>query len=180
MNENNEKIIKECIKAKNIMHIERENIDYHVLEAIPVDMNNKFLLIQYIYDFYYDGFKLICLDDITSIKRGEIEKFHDKIVEEEEKTINIKDLVNVDIKEWKPFFQSIFETGKMIDIYLERKEEGRTFFVGKVVSVSESHLELLEIYPAGDWYKDTTSISYKDITMVSFNNNFCNMLEKYC
>ena len=180
MNENDKKIIKECILAKNIIHIEREDIDYHVLEAVPIDMNNKFLLIQYIYDFYFDGFKLVCLSDITSINRGETEKFHDKIVKEERNTINAENLVNVNIKNWKSFFQFIFETEKMIDISLERKEEGRTFFVGKVVSVSESSLEFLEVYPAGAWYKDTTSISYEDITMVSFNSNFCNMLGKYC
>jgi len=180
MIENNKKIVEECIISKNIIHIEREDIDYHVLEAIPIDINSKFLLFQYIYDFYFDGFKLICLDDITSIERGEIEKFHDKVVKEEEKTINAEEVSNINIKDWKSFFQSIFEIGKMIDISLEWKEKGRAFFVGKVVSVSESSLELLEVYPEGTWYKETTSISYEDITMVSFNSNFCNMLGKYC
>lgn len=69
---------------------------------------------------------------------------------------------------------------KMIDISLERVNKGRTFFVGKIVSVEKEFLKILEVDIVGNWYKDVTQIFYKNITLVSLANKYCEILNKYC
>ena len=32
----------------------------------------------------------------------------------------------------------------------------------------------------GNWYKDVTQIFYENITLVSFANRYCEILNKYC
>ena len=45
-------------------------------------------------------------------------------------------------------------------------DKGRTFFVGKIVSVKKEYLEILEVDIVGNWYKDVTKIFYENITLV--------------
>jgi len=74
----------------------------------------------------------------------------------------------------------MFDKRKMIDISLERVNKGRTFFVGKIVSVKKEYLEILEVDIVGNWYKDVAQIFCDNITLVSFANRYCEILNQYC
>lgn len=173
-----EDVIKSCIAQKKQMTIEREEIDEEPITAIPIMISQQLLLIHYLYDFYLDGYKVLCLADITEIERGEIEKFHDKIIEKE-KILDSLSVPNVSIGSWESFFNTIIKENRLIDISLENVLNRVSFFVGKVKVVGKNHLELLEIDGLGFYKKETTTIFYSDITLVSFGNRYSEFLNKY-
>lgn len=148
------------------------------MAAIPVKISKKLLLVHYLFDFYVDGFKVMCLSDITNIRRNEIEIFHDEIIWQEG-LLETWYVPEVSMDGWKEFFASIMKMDKMMDISLERKEKGRSFFVGKVIKVKKKYIQFLEIDVYGDYKDKTTRICYKDITLVSFGNRYSEMYDKY-
>lgn len=173
-----EDIIKSCIAQKKQMTIEREEIDDEPITAIPVMISQQLLLIHYLYDFYLDGYKVLCLADITEIERGEIEKFHDKIIDKERMLDSLCN-PNVSISSWESFFDTIIKENKLIDISLEKVQNRASFFVGKVKAAEKNYLELLEIDGLGIYKKEATKILYSDITLVSFGNRYSEFLNKY-
>lgn len=109
-------IIESCIGSNKQVSIEREEVDDEPITAIPIMISQQLLLIHYLYDFYLDGYKVLCISDITKIKRGY--QFMER------------------------FFQYNDERKKLIDISLEKVEDETTFFVGKIKSARKDFLEL--------------------------------------
>jgi len=179
-NTNKIEIIRECIDKKMQISIEREEIDDESLSTIPIAVSDQLLIVEYLYDFNFDGFKVLCMNDISKIKRGKVEEFHDKILISEGLIVKEELMSDIKTNTWFDFFESMLDKRKMIDISLERVNKGRTFFVGKIVSVKKEYLEILEVDIVGNWYKDVTQIFYENITLVSFANRYCEILNKYC
>ena len=171
-------ILDACVKERRQVCIERDDIDDEPITAIPLKVSNQLVLIQYLYDFAVDGYKVLCMEDITAIQRGKVEEFHDRIFQEE----GMLDAVSVpgaSIDSWMCFFANMFEEKRMLDISLERLRSEAAFFVGKVKMVEGDSLELLEIDALGNYGSEPTKIYYKDITMVSFGNRYSEFLNKY-
>lgn len=171
--------IKEYIKDFSQIYIYRDDIDDDGIAGIPLKINNDFLLILYLYDFVFDGYKVLTLDDITEWRGNQIEEFHDYILAQEGTVKNADRLENLNIDSWKNIFGFLQNHQKMIDISLEREEEKRNFFVGKVDEVFEDSIMLREISVTGEYKNRRKRIYYKDITLISFGNRYSEMLDKY-
>lgn len=173
-----EKILKSCIDYKKQVTIERDEVDDEEITAIPIMMSRQLLLVHYLYDFYMDGYKVLRISDITKIERGEVEEFHDKIIDREG-MLNVSCPPKVSILSWKDFFCAMIKENRMIDISLEKLQSGKTFFVGKIKAVKEDFLELQEIDVLGNYKHKVVKVLYKDITLVSFGNRYSVLLDKY-
>ncbi len=171
-------ILETCVKERRQADIERDDVDDQPITAIPLKVGNQLVLIQYLYDFAMDGYKVLCLEDITAIQWGAVEEFHDRIFREEG-MLDAVCVPSVSIDSWMSFFASMFEEERMLDISLERLRSEEMFFVGKVKLVEGDSLELLEIDPLGNYKSEPVKIYYKDITMVSFGNRYSDFLDKY-
>ena len=172
------KFLKDCIKQRKQVYISRTKLKDEHMSAIPAKISRQLLLVQYLLDFHVDGFKVIRLSDLTDIRRNEIEIFHDEIMEKEGllDTLYVPDVA---IDDWKDFFASIMKMDKMVAVSLERKEKGRSFFLGKVKKVKEKSIQLLYMDVYGDYEEKTTKICYKDITLVDFDDRYSEMYDKY-
>ena len=173
-----EDILKNCIKQKKQVSIERAEIDDEPIAAIPVKASEQLLLLHYLYDFYLDGFKVLRMADITDIVRGDVEIFHDEIISKEGMT-DLLCTPDISIDSWKIFFNVISKEDRLIDISLEEMDDGTSFFVGKVSRAEQEFLELVEIDALGNYHEQATRISYQDITLVSFGNRYSELLDKY-
>lgn len=171
-------IIKSCIGSNKQVSIEREEVDDEPITAIPIMVSQQLLLIHYLYDFYLDGFKVLCISDITNVKRGELEEFHDEIIYKEG-ILSLLYTPKVSISSWNDFFRTMMKENKLIDISLEKVQDGTTFFVGKIKSTQKAFLELQEVDALGYYKHETTKLYYKDITLVSFGNKYSELLDKY-
>lgn len=178
MNDKDKRLIQRCIKNKQQIAILRESMDADNLILIPLKMSDHIIAGHYVRDFVLDGYKIISLAEITSIKRGALEEYHDEILRGEYSFGKNNYIEKVNIETWQGFFEDISKFGKMINITQEHL--GETFFyVGRVIAVKQEQLEFLEINPEGEWDDETTMIEYEEITMVDFGDRYSSMLHKY-
>lgn len=177
MKSENRRTIQNCIVNKQQISIERNEIDDNAITAIPISESEKLLLIEYIYDFNMDGFKVILIDTITSVVRSEVEIFHDKIFKEEGIKSEFDNISDLPIHNWYVLFGAVMHTEKVIDISLGKTEDA--FYVGRIIHVNDTFIEFQEISPTGEWDKDTVLIYYDDIIMASFQNRYSQILAKY-
>lgn len=171
-------VIKSCIVSKKQITIEREEVDDEPITAIPIMMSEQLLLIHYLYDFCTDGYKVLCIPDITKVERGKIEEFHDEIICKEG-MLNLLCAPKVSICSWKDFFDSMVKENRLIDVSLEKVQNGKNFFVGKVRATNENFIELQEMDGLGNYKRGISKLFYKDITLVSFGNRYSELLDKY-
>ena len=172
------KIIEESIVNKNHIKIQRSKIVEEDISAIPIKASEQLLLFKYIVDFKYDGYKVIQLKDISSIRSGEIERFHEQIFEKENLNItNIDELKDIIITDWEMLFNSLYNNIEIIEIECEKNSDG--FYLGKICSIEKESITFLEMDLLGQWDKEPCIINYKDITVVNFKDRYSTILCKY-
>lgn len=171
--------IKQYIDGSLEIGIWREKIDDDLISAIPLKRSNDLLLILYLYDFMLDGYKVLSMKDITEIQREESDKFQDYIIQRQGIIKNVDRLEKVNIDSWNDVFRFLHEKDKMLDISLERIENKRNFFVGKVDEIYDNFMMFREVTTLGIFKERRKKIYYEDITMISFGNKYSEMLDKY-
>lgn len=173
-----EKLLNEGIENKNQLHIVREKIDCNPIECIPLSMKQKLLLIQYLYDFQPDGYMIIRLRDITSLRYREPEKYMEFILKEEGILDQIKQPLPIDLNDWESFFNGFKMSEKNIIIESENLVDGE-FYIGKITKVYKESLLLLCFNEIGEWDEKPIKILFKDITSVKFNDRYTTIISKY-
>lgn len=157
----------------------REEIDEDLISAIPLKYSKDLLLISYLYDFNFDGYKVLCVKDITEIQRNQINEFHDYIIQRQRLKNTANRFEDIKIDGWHDVFQSLSANDVMLDISLERVINKSDFFVGKVDEIYDDAIMFREVNPLGIYKKRRKRIFYEDITMVSFGNHYSEMLDRY-
>ena len=171
----------ENIKYIHKVSILREDIvvEEDSMEAVPLKLSGNLMLVLYLYDFISDGYKILCLEDITECKKKELDKFHNYILQQQGVINNIDRIENLNIDSWKNVFCYMHDNEVMLDISLEKTESGRNFFVGKVEEVNDDNIMFREFTTLGIKKNKRKRLFYNDITLVSFGNKYSEMLDKY-
>lgn len=165
--------LEKGIKNKLQYRIERNSFDDNYLYGIPIKVSSEFLLFAHMYDFCFDGFKIIRLSDITSLRHDEQESFAEMIYKKEGTTI--EDIPDFGVHNIK----SILESTKSNNIIVECEKNDDAFFVGKVVDLFDTEFSFLEFDGIGVWQKDTALIKYKDVTCITISGKYLNTISKY-
>ena len=162
----------------NYTHIEREPIDEYSIDCLPLAVGKQLVLIQYIYDFTFDGYKVLSLQDISNIKRSKVEKFFEKLIKDEGiyKQMTMPDLTCFD--DWKGLIDELSKQNKNITIECENLED-RKFYLGKVVEIRDKCIKFLTFDALCVWKKRANIINYKDITTITFDNMYSTILSRY-
>ncbi len=175
MNKSN--IIKQldyCIKNEYQCTIERPLFDEYPIHCLPIKRSEQLVLVHYMYDFSFDGFKIVRLNDITSLIRSETEMFSEKICKSER--ILPPASPDIDVSDYKTAFEQFLN--KNIEVECEAPEVN-TFNIGKVIKVTDKQLEICRFDALCVWDKDNTLINIEDISCVSFGNRYLNILSKH-
>lgn len=171
-------IIKQNIEALHEIKIRRSKIDAEDLNVIPLAIGQNLVLLQDLYDFDLDGYVIIRIKDITSVIITKSQQFSQFILKEEGILNQIrKPLIN-SVDNWENVLTELYNLGKNIIIECENMENSK-FFIGKITVIDKKSLFLLYFNGAGEWDEEPTEILLKDITSISFDSRYINVISKY-
>lgn len=159
-----------------VCRIERNGIDEFKKSCKPISFNDEFLLICYEYDFEFDGFEIIRLDDITNIIYDDVDIFiNDILIKENIKPI-IDSCLNININSYFDIMKFFFQNNENLIIECERQGE---FYIGKIIEISQKCISFLNFDGEGVWEEEPSYIFYNDITLISFRNRYVRYMSKY-
>lgn len=171
-------ILKKNIDKFHNVKINRDNLDDEPIYCIPFDLGQRLLVFQFIYDFEPDGYMIVRIKDITSVRSGENERFTQQILNEEGILNQIKKPMIVNIDSWETVLRELMDFEKNIIVECE-SVDNRGFYIGEIIEVNTHSLELLYFNGLGEWDKEPTEINFKDITSVSFDTRYLKIISKY-
>ena len=167
----------ESICENNVIcRIERGEIDELKKSGKPIKFSDDFVLICYEYDFEFDGFEIIRLDDITNIQYDNVDKFINYIFINEDIKPVMGNIFSININSYIEIMQ--FFLNKNENIIIECEKHGE-FYIGKVIEVFKDCVKFLCFDAEGVWDKEPYNIFYKDITSISFRNRYLIYMSKY-
>lgn len=171
--------IKVAIQQKQIVRFARRDIDSDYIYGIPLLLQKELVLVQFICDFTIDGYKILCLRDITEVYCSEEEIVYKKIMEQEgifkEAVISqIENFIN-----WKGLFEFLKKKYRAVIIECEELGE-EDFYIGRVVEATETEVKILYYDTMYRWNEVPDIIRYDSITLVSFGDRYSTISSKYC
>lgn len=173
------RMINEAIDQRHQIHITRINIDENPIDCIPIAAGKKLLLVEYLYDFLFDGYLVIRINDITSIRSGEIERYSEHIFNSEG-IVNHNKLSTIEFDDnWDNIFRWLQSLNEFCIIECESLSSSSNFYIGKIENIRKDSVDLLNFNAIGKWDKHHTNILYEHITLVSFKTRYIDIMRKY-
>ncbi len=171
-------ILQGSIMSEDIVQIERNKIDRHPITCIPMQISEELLYIQYLYDFQFDGYKIVRLKDLTNVRISDIEIFIKKILIEEAIYDQTGNASKIALDGWEKMFRDFILLGKNIIVEGEKKINS-SFNIGKIIEVNTKSIVFLGFDALGEWDQKPTVIPFKDITSVTIDGRYLTTISKY-
>lgn len=173
-------IIQYHIDNKLLMNIDRcFNGEITSTLGFPICLSKKFILTTVITDFHDEGYAILRTNDIVDAYSKESYSFNEKICVAE----GLQDRIYQSyIKELGSLKQILLQLDKydgFICIQCEQQTERCSFYMGKIITVADDNVIFKDIGMDGIWDEEAHSILYKDITQVTYGDNYSKMYCKY-
>lgn len=171
------KKIEKCISCKDLCAIEREYIDTLSVYGFPVKMSGELVAVKFVYDFMADGYKIIRKKDITEVFCGEAEYFLESIIKNEHKDLSIG-FPDINISDMRTLLSDLKKSGQLVTLECEDFEEN-IIIIGRITDIDGKTVTLRTFDGRGVWDKESACVDIDDITCVSIENAYVNIIAKY-
>lgn len=155
----------------------RGDIEEYAISGYPIMFNADVVVINYIYDFILDGYKVIRTKDITEYDYASDRcKFINSLYMQE----NIVPQKPKWIEQFETFEELICQLSKNeIICSVECELSDEMFYIGKICDVNENCIKMICFDPLCKLYDEHVSICMDDITTISFENRYATVMGKY-
>lgn len=154
------------------------NDDSAILGFI-VKCSEKFIMIEETNDFSMSGIKIIPYERVKSIRHNKFDKISKKIFEEEALIkFNSKIIYKTSLKDFESLFKSIMKQDFHC-IVESRKKKKDLFSIGEIIEITEKFVIIKNYDACGKIFKKPDQISFKNIEIINFNDNYSKVFRKY-
>lgn len=175
-----DQFIYDHIVAKNLVKIDRDcNEGISSIGGFLLEASKNLLMLQKEEDFRLDGYSIIPQDQYISIEHSKFDKAIKKILSKEgilKSQYGVKHAV--DLTDWKSVFHSLKDLDLHVIVECENCKD-TVFLIGPIKKIGKKSVEILFYNAMGELETKPTSVQYKDISIVSFDNNYLNVFRKY-
>ena len=149
------------------------------LSGFILKITNKYLLIQIVDDFMFDGYAIIRLDDFDSIRSNSYDKTHKKVLKSEGTLDANHGLeININLNSWKDILSDLRKNDFHV-IIESNKEDRLDFLIGPIKRISKDSVSIQYYDPTGKLEIKPTSIKMKDIRIIKFGDRYSSTFRKY-
>ncbi|MBS1507138.1 MAG: hypothetical protein JSS79_10880 [Bacteroidetes bacterium] len=175
-----DRMIKSHVNKRDFVKIERTVTEGSAdISGFILRSSKDFLLIQKEEEFYLNGYAIIRKDHFDSVRCNKFDKTFKKILKEEGilgKDYGLKN--DIELKDWKTIFESLKKHDYHVIVECEDLKEP-LFVIGPIKKINKDSVGIQYYSPAGLLDKKPTTIKYKDITLVKFDDRYINVFKKY-
>ncbi|SIS38917.1 hypothetical protein SAMN05421639_104329 [Chryseobacterium shigense] len=171
------KIIQKHIDATDFVKIYLE--DDSMISGFLVKFSDEFVMIEETNEFTLAGTKIVPFDRVISIRNNIYDKAS-KAIYQAENLIRLNqkiiDKTNLDNAE------SLFKSIKKQDYHCiieSQKNKKDLFSIGEIIEVNAKYVVINNYDPAGRINKKPDKISFKNIDIINFNDNYSKVFRKY-
>ncbi|KFF23087.1 hypothetical protein [Chryseobacterium sp. JM1] len=171
------KLIKKHISNTDFVKVYLDN-DSAVFGFL-VKFSDDFVMIEESSDFALMGIKIIPYDRITSIRNNVYDKvskaiyMDENLIQFDHKIIDKTNLENA---------ESLFKSIKKQDYHCiveSKKNKKDLFSIGEILEVNEKSVVINNYDATGRIHKKPDKISFKNIDLINFNDNYSKVFRKY-
>ncbi len=157
-----------------IQTFERRRIDPNALSGVVVAESDDLILIQYLDDFDFDGYRIFRKRDVTTPLPRDSNTYFAQLMKKEGLWRSpTKAARSIPLDGWKTALNSL--KGKFVIIENERQGD---FLIGPILECDDRAVTIHHFNASGEW-QDIERVLYRSITLVQFDNRYINVFAKH-
>ena len=169
--------IDRLIADRALISVRRKRVDDRYIQAFPLAVSQRLVLLQYVYDFHIDGFMLLRLRDISDWKIGDTNIFQRRLLQEE----GLFDQVQFDfsalIESFPDFLCSLSPT-ELVIVESERTDPAE-MHIGTVASADSRIVAINYITGIARREDAPRQMAVRDITSCQIRTNYLNFYQRH-
>lgn len=169
--------IERLIADRTLISIRRKRIDDSFIQAFPLAVSQRLVLLQYVYDFHIDGFLLLRLRDISDWKIGYTNIFQRGLLQEEGVFDQVQFDFRAPIESFPDFLHSLSPT-ELVIVEAERTEPTE-MNIGTVASANSRTVAINYITGIARREDTPRKMAIRDITSCQIRTNYINFYQRH-
>ena len=169
--------IDQLIADRALISVRRKQVNGRYIQAFPLAVSQRLVLLQYVYDFHIDGLTLLRLRDISDWKIGGTNIFQRRLLQEE----GILDQVQFDfsapIESFPDFLRSL-PPNELVIIESERTDPPE-MHIGTVSSADSRTVAINYITGIARREDTPRQMSVRDITSCQIRTNYISFYQRH-
>ena len=170
-----------AIKSSNrLAKVHRDSLEEHSIDGFIIDFTEQFCLIQYFFDFFLDGYRIIRINDISSIKSGEVEAFFTRraIALGYTKAGGQPPSFDISLDSWPELLQGIQHQNLHVALH-EEVEYPEALQVGELMEITEDEAILKTYSTIGEWDEYFFTQELDKLTQVQFGDRYIKAFQTF-
>jgi hypothetical protein len=141
--------------------------------------SKKFILIQEAYDFRFDGYIVIPMDQFDSVRCNKFDRAS-KMIYKKEGLLGTQYGIQhpILLRSWQDLFTNLKKLDFHVIVECEDKEES-LFSIGPIKRINKNSVSIQYYNPAGQLFKKFDLVNYDEITRIEFGDPYSTTFRKY-
>lgn len=173
-------MLQKHIDKRDFVKIKRTVTDGEAnISGFILSMTKDFFLIQKEEEFFLNGYGIIRKDHFDSLRCSKTDRTFKKILKSEgilDSDYGMRNKVN--LKNWKTIFTDLKKNDYHVIVECEDIKDP-LFIIGPIKRVNNDSVSIQYYDATGLLDKKVTTVKYKEVTLVKFDDRYINVFRKY-
>ena len=170
--------LEQLASRKTLVTVYREIEDVENIHGFVLATSSRLVLLHEVTEFHLDGFCILDRGDITKARNSKFERYRAAILKAEKILSRVGLDAEIDLTDWESALRSLKKRGENVIVEGERPEVDE-FLIGEILRINKKSVTMQSFDALGVWESESHRLSYKEITSVSFGNEYVTMFSKY-
>lgn len=171
------KSLQEHIERRDLVSIHRAIPDSHSIQGFVLACSKNLILLQYVYDFRLDGFRLLRRRDITELKAGDTDCFQRQLLVADGVLEQVDFGFRTPIQSYDSFLASL--SSDEIVIVEAEASEPTEFLIGSVSHVDRRTATIRHFSGVARFFEPPISIPTAQITDCQIRNSYTSSYQRH-
>lgn len=170
--------IENFIENVSLCRFDRKRIASNAFDGFPLKISGELCLFSTIHDFLQDGYVIVRLKDLTSVRVSDVEQFQQSLIKNQG-LVDEKVCYNSPLKEVENLHEVLKAFAAKDEIIIVESEKKEEFYIGKVKKVTKSHILFHHFDALGNWEESYEKINIDSITLITIKSRYINAYVNY-
>ncbi|MBL7816075.1 MAG: hypothetical protein JNL70_13745 [Saprospiraceae bacterium] len=182
------------MKKKLIIKVEKHKVEQNMarctfsfeehqelVRGYILDYSEQLIVFQECDNFMIQpyGYKILPIKNLEALRFNKFDRFCDFIYKSEEQTQYLHKPQHLKLDNWRMLFEELQANSKTVIVEHLVKGDFVRFTIGKIISIQNKSVKILNFDAAGVWDEKTTNIKFKNIWCANFDDSYSVIFSKY-
>lgn len=170
--------LRAAAARRGYVYVKRDAVTERRLRGFVLAVSDELMLMREVYDFAPDGYVIVQLRDVTSVRDGDYERFDARVLAAEGVRAAPPPTA-IDLASWRTVFASLARGEWSLILVEDESDADVALWVGRVLGAGDTAATFHYVSPVGVWAVEPEEIDYDDVTRVCFGDRYTTVLARY-